>query len=121
MTSKRQTASEDPRVAFRQLTDEYRDDPQVQLPTASDKSRPRFGDNGLKVNGHIFAMLVDDHLVVKLPRGRVDELVDERTGTRFDPRHDGRVMKEWLSVDHSRSGIWSALARESHRFVGSKG
>src|SRR5207247_2039163 len=53
---------------------------------------------GLKVNEKIFAMLVRGDLVVKLPRARVDELVAARTGKRFDPRRDGRVMKEWLVV-----------------------
>jgi hypothetical protein len=33
-----------------------------------------FGSSALKVRGKIFAMLVDENLVVKLPRGCVQEL-----------------------------------------------
>ena len=52
----------------------------------------KFGSSGLKVHGKIFAMLVRDRLVVKLPRRRVDALVSSEHGERFDPRHDGRLM-----------------------------
>jgi hypothetical protein len=45
--------------------------------------------NLLNVNGKIFAMLVKDNLVVKLPRQRVDELVGARKGGFFDPAADG--------------------------------
>ena len=44
-----------------------------------------FGANeGLRVSGKIFAMLVRGELVVKLPRDRVDELVDVGVARRFD-------------------------------------
>jgi hypothetical protein len=33
---------------------------------------------------------------VKLPRERVDELVEAGAGHRFDPGH-GRLMKEWVA------------------------
>lgn len=72
---------------------------------------------GLKVNGKIFAMLVRGELVAKLPRARVDELVDAGQGHRFDPRHDGRVMKEWVVLDGGPRARWIAIAREAHRFV----
>ena len=51
----------------------------------------------LNVNGKIFAMCRKGDLVVKLPKERVDELVAERKGTRFDPGH-GRIMKEWIVI-----------------------
>ena len=79
-----------------------------------------FGSNGLKVDGKIFAMLTNDRLVVKLPRTRVDALVAAGEGERFDPRKNGRVMKEWLSLEPSSSEAWLGLAREALAFVGGK-
>lgn len=44
---------------------------------------------GLRVSGRIFAMLVKGELVVKLPKGRVDELTASGVGHRSDPGHGG--------------------------------
>jgi hypothetical protein len=53
-----------------------------------------FGSSpGLNMRGKIFAMLVWGELVVKLPKQRVDQLVDSNTGTRFE-RGQGRPLKE---------------------------
>lgn len=77
----------------------------------------RFGSAGqLKVNRRIFAMLVGDRLAVKLPAPRVDALIRTKQGTRFDPRRDGRLMKEWLVA--SSKADWLSLAREALSFVG---
>jgi hypothetical protein len=73
------------------------------------------GNFVLKVGGKIFAILSTDRFVVKLPRGRVDELVSQEHGTRFDPRKNGRVMKEWIVVVNEAR--WLELAREAFRFV----
>src|SRR5262249_59315209 len=70
----------------------------------------------LKVRGKIFAMTIGADLVLKLPRERVDRLVDDGAGTRFDPRKDGRVMKEWAVVPPG-GAPWPRLAAEAHRFV----
>jgi hypothetical protein len=72
---------------------------------------------GLKLNGKIFVMHVRGKLVAKLPKARVDDLVASGLGVRFDPRHDGRVMKEWLEVEEGR-GDWLALAKEAHAYAG---
>jgi hypothetical protein len=74
---------------------------------------------GLKVRGRIFAMLVRGQLVVKLPKQRVNELVQAGRGEHFDPRRDGRLMKEWL-VFTGRERSWVALAGEAYRFVRSR-
>jgi hypothetical protein len=80
-------------------------------------ARRSFGSRSLKANGKIFAMLVKDRLVVKLPANRVDELVAQDVGERFDPGH-GRVQREWLSVRSESPDDWLAMATESEAFVG---
>jgi hypothetical protein len=84
-------------------------DPEVKL-------GKMFSSNSvLNVNGKIFAMLVREKLVVKLPRAKVEELVSNGKGERFDPGH-GRLMKEWVSIRSEETG-WIALAQEAYRFV----
>src|SRR5258708_31066945 len=73
------------------------------LPSNPDVTPPsdgkRFGSSGLKIHNKIFAMLVGGKLVVKLPKPRVDALIASGAGERFDPRHDGRLMKERVSLE----------------------
>ena len=77
-----------------------------------------FGQNeGLRVGGKIFAMIVRGELVVKLPRDRVDELVDAGVAVRFDAGK-GRPMKEWASVGPSASRRWRGFVEEAREFVG---
>lgn len=61
-------------------------------------------------------MMASNHrFVLKLPNARVEQLVVENCGERFEPG-PGRVMKEWLVV--TSSGIdWIELAHEAYRFV----
>jgi chaperonin GroEL len=77
-----------------------------------------FGPGSLRTGGKIFAMLVGGALVVKLPKARVDALVEAGKGTRFDAGK-GRPMKEWVVLDDSHSAAqWLELAREARVFVG---
>ncbi len=75
------------------------------------------GNTVLKVKGKIFAMVIRGELVVKVSKARAAELVDDGTGGYFDPRRDGRLMKEWVVVAPGRAD-WISLAKEAHRFVG---
>jgi hypothetical protein len=76
-----------------------------------------FGSRGqLKVDGQIFAMLVRGELVVKLPRDRVDELVDAGQGRRFDAGK-GRPMREWFALAPTARQAWTPLAQEAFDFV----
>ena len=86
---------------------------------AANGARRGFGSTSLKTNGRIFAMLVKERLVVKLPARRVDELVEQGAGERFDPGH-GRVQKEWLSLASGSSDDWLALASEAEAFVAAR-
>jgi hypothetical protein len=105
----------DSATLFADLVERYAGDPSVSAPTSGPERR--FGDAALKVGGKIFAMTSKGELVVKLPRQRVDELIDAGTGQRFDPGH-GRLMKEWVTIAPSHGGSWAALADEARRFVG---
>ena len=89
--------------------------PIVEAFAAGKQQRRKFGSNGLKVNGRIFAMLVRGNLVVKLPLPRAEALVASGQGEPFDPGH-GRKMKEWVTVS-SPTLSWVDLAREAHDFV----
>ena len=106
---------------FARLCDALAADPRYRKPVVEFKERAasglprRFGSNGLRVEGKIFAMLAQGTLVVKLPRARVDELVAAGHGERFDPGH-GRIMKEWFVATGSKL-VWADLAREAHDFV----
>jgi TfoX N-terminal domain len=75
-----------------------------------------FGASALTVDGHIFAMLTRDRLVVKLPKARVEALSAAGWGVRFDANR-GRPMKEWLSIDPRHEGDWPMLAQEALIFA----
>jgi hypothetical protein len=75
-----------------------------------------FGRGALRYRRKIFAMLVRGHLVVKLPRTRVDQLVTDGHGDRFDA-NKGTPMKEWFSLDPGSELAWLALAREALDFA----
>ncbi len=106
-----------PEERFDGLVGELIDRPGVTYGKDEPGTANRFGSNALKIGGKIFAMLVRGCLVVKLPRGRVDELVAAGEGTRFDPR-GGRPMTEWLVLDPSSTLGWLPLAAEAMQFVG---
>jgi hypothetical protein len=81
-----------------------------------------FGSSALKIDNRIFAMLASgDQFVVKLPRKRVDALVAAGEGKQFEPRHDGRLMKEWFVVGARRELRWLPLAQEAFEFAKTKG
>lgn len=76
-----------------------------------------WGASSLKVDGRMFAMLPHQRtLVVKLPRARVDTLVESGDGVRYDPRR-GRPLKEWLELSPASPKRWSKLAAEALEFV----
>ena len=86
--------------------------------THDDGAARSFGAGALKTGGKIFAMLVNDALVLKLPKQRVDALVDAGAGILFDA-NKGTPMKEWIVLDESHSDAdWLELAREAKAFVG---
>jgi hypothetical protein len=99
-------AEADPRLV--EIAKAYASDPTVSMGKL-------FASVGLRVHGKIFAMVVRDQLVVKLPKARVDDLVARGVAERFDPGH-GRLMKEW-AVFGGKKPTWASLAREAFEYV----
>lgn len=96
---------------FWELIEELRaDDPRIAEGTI-------MGGRCARVDGE-FLGLVDfkgSGLVVKLPRSRVDELIDAGVGRPFAPA--GRVFGEWVSVPEQDRTRWKALLLEAVAFV----
>lgn len=71
---------------------------------------------GLMTGGKLFAFIKDGGLVLKLPAGRIDGLIESHGAVRFD-RGQGKPMREWVVVPASASAEWPALVREARDFV----
>jgi hypothetical protein len=105
-----------PEERFATIVEELLSNPDVSPPSEG----KGFGSSGLKVQNKIFAMLVDSKLVIKLSKPRVDALIASGDGEHFDPRHNGRLMKEWVVVKPTAKEEWLDLSREAMEFVASK-
>jgi hypothetical protein len=81
------------------------------------QKRGKFGANGFKVDGKVFAMWVRGSLVVKLSQSEIDAAVAAGRGERL--AMGKRVMKEWLVV-HEDERRWPAIARRACAYVGGK-
>jgi hypothetical protein len=83
---------------------------------ASVTRKRMFGSaNTVCVNGKLFAMLARSRFVAKLPKARVDGLVEEGVGERFTAGQN-RQMREWISVAEGDAD-WDALAQEAYNYV----
>jgi hypothetical protein len=54
-------------------------------------------------------------MVIKLPRARVEELINERIGLPFAPA--GKVFHEWVAIPKPDRRRWTKLLLESVAFV----
>lgn len=98
-------------VSFERLVERYAERPDVESP---DPQGHTFGSAALKVNGSIFAMSMDDRLVVKLPADRVAALIADGPGEPFGTGK-GRPMREWVSLPDDAES--EQLADEAYEFV----
>ena len=112
------TPSDTPEDRFAALVEHFLEDRDVIPPGDGFQPSNRFGSSALKIHGKIFAMIAGGRLVVKLPRQRVDALVAAGEGERFDPKKNGRPMKEWLALAPASTMDWLPLAQEARAFVG---
>ncbi len=84
------------------------------FPEAVEVGEGSVGDPVYKVGGKIFAMLVGERLVLKLPAERCAELV----AAGSEPfESGGRPMREWVSVGSGAAGDWPELAEEALAFA----
>ena len=97
---------------YEDLVDELVGTPGVSPP----RGGSGFGRGAVRFQKKIFVMFVRGRLVLKLPAGRVDELVAEDEGVRFDA-NKGTPMKEWFSLDPESGLPWLPLAREALEFA----
>lgn len=101
-----------PESLFWELAEEFMlKDPRVHEGTI-------MGGRCLRV-GKEFLGLVDfkgSGMVVKLPKPRVAELIEEGVGRPFAPA--GRVFKEWVAVPELDRERWRGLMAEGVAFVG---
>jgi len=121
MGTERDTTDDDPAAVaarFDDLCALFAGRPGVRPPSGG----RGFGRSALRFEGRIFAMLVRGSLVVKLPAARVDALVTEARGVRFDA-NKGTSMKEWCALDSDvcDDAEWEALANEALAFAQTKG
>jgi hypothetical protein len=102
---------------FAALVEAFAGTPGVTLPGES--GGRGFGAEALKVQGAIFAMLVQGALVLKLPQSRVGELVGSGAGGPFR-NGSGRAMREWVTVSGDDPATDLLLAREALAHVRSR-
>ena len=97
---------------YQDLVDELVGTPGVSPPPGGSG----FGRGAVRFQKKIFVMFVRGRLVLKLPAGRVDELVGTGEGVRFDA-NKGTPMREWLSLNPESGLPWLPLAREALDFA----
>ena len=71
----------------------------------------------LRRNGKFFASLEreSNNLIVKLPRDRVAQLIEDGEGVVFAP--NGRVFREWAAIPSPDEKAWRALLSEAEAFA----
>jgi hypothetical protein len=60
--------------------------------------------HSLKIKKKMFTFLNKGHLVVKLPKERVQELLNSGEGLPYDPG-SGKIMMEWVIIPFEKSDI----------------
>ena len=72
--------------------------------------------DGLKVHGKVFAMLVNERLVVKVPASQAAALVADGQAVPLETGR-GRKMKEWVSVSGTEGDTWAQLMSDAFGYV----
>jgi hypothetical protein len=101
---------DDARHLYDDLTDDLLYDPAIGRATM-------MGYPCVRLAGRFLACYDDKRrcLVVKLPRERVTELIDNRNGDPFAPA--GKVFGEWVSIPTVAHDLWQQLLAEAVEFA----
>jgi hypothetical protein len=105
-----QSGGDDARDLYDELTDDLLYDPAIGRATM-------MGYPCVRLAGQFLASYDDESrsLVVKLPRERVTELVEEGRGDPFAPA--GKVFREWVSIPTVDRALWQAVLAEAVDFA----
>ena len=104
------SGGEDARDLYNELTDDLLYDPAIGRATM-------MGYPCVRLAGRFMASYDDKAacLVVKLPRERVTELVENDHGDPFAPA--GKVFREWVSIPTVDRRLWRTLLGEAVDFA----
>jgi hypothetical protein len=102
--------ADDPAIRFGRAVGPFDSEARVEAGTGFG------GSPGRRVDGRIFAMLIRDELVVKLPTQRVTSLIEAGDARPFDAGK-GTPMREWASVPVADPDRWPELVAEAYAFV----
>lgn len=74
----------------------------------------------IRVNTDFFAApeYKTGSLIAKLPKDRVQELIQQGIGFPFAPA--GKVFKEWVLIEERDDDMWKGILQEAKEFVASK-
>ncbi len=70
----------------------------------------------LKIRKKMFAFFGKGYIVLKLPKERVEELLNSAEGLPYDPGN-GKIMKEWVIISVQQSDKWISLSKEAMSFA----
>jgi hypothetical protein len=109
-SSSEHSGGDDARDLYDELTDDLLYDPAIGRATM-------MGYPCVRLAGRFLASYDDKSrsLVVKLPRERVTELVEEGRGDPFAPA--GKVFREWVSIPTVDRALWQAVLAEAVDFA----
>jgi hypothetical protein len=104
------SGGDDARHLYDELTDDLLYDPAIGRATM-------MGYPCVRLAGKFLASFDDKarRLVVKLPRERVTELIDDGDGDPFAPA--GKVFREWVSIPTVNRDLWRTLLTEAVAFA----
>jgi hypothetical protein len=105
-----QSGGDEARELYDELTDDLLYDPAIGRATM-------MGFPCVRLAGRFLASCDDKTgcLVVKLPRERVVELVEQGDGDPFAPA--GKVFREWVSIPEVDRTLWQTVLAEAVEFA----